>query len=77
MTNRLSFVTENHQLQSADLVQTACACSFPASHEAAMTSKQTALSASSPECASASGTMRTFSHSPDATVAPTDCTLSP
>ena len=77
MTNRLPFVTENHQLQSADLVRTACACSFPASHEAAMTPKQTALSASSTECASASGIMRTFSQTPDATVAPTDCILSP
>ena len=77
MTKRLSFVTENHQLQSADLVRTACACSFPASHEAAMTPKHTDLSASSPKCASVSGTMRTFSRTSDATVAPTDCTLSP
>jgi hypothetical protein len=42
-----------------------------------MTPKQTALSASSPECASAAGIMRTFSHTPDATVPPTDCILSP
>ena len=77
MTKRRSFVTENHQLQSADLVRTACACSFPASHKAAMTPKHTALSTSSPECASVSGTERTFSRTPDATVVPTDCTLSP
>lgn len=77
MTKRLSFVTENHQLQTADLVRTACVCSLPASHEAAMTPKHTALAASSPECASVSGTMRTFSRTPDATVVPTDRTLSP
>ena len=77
MTKRLSFVTENHQLHSADLVQTASACSFPASHQAAMKAKQTALSASSPACASTSGTICTFSHTPDATVAPTDYTPSP
>jgi hypothetical protein len=77
MTNRLSVVTENHQLQSADLVRKTCACSFPASHEAAMTPKHTALAASSPECASVLGTMRTFRRTPDATVAPTDCTHSP
>jgi len=77
MTNRLSLVTENHQLQSADLVRTACACSLPASHEAAMTPKHTALLASSAVHASVSGNMRTFSRTPDATVAPTDCTLSP
>jgi hypothetical protein len=77
MTKRLSFVTENHQLQAADWVRTACAYSFPASHEAAKTPKHTALSASSPERASVSGTMRTFSRTPDSTVAPTDCTLPP
>jgi hypothetical protein len=77
MTNCLSFVAKNHQLQSADLVPTACACSFPASHEAEMTPKHTAVLASPADRTNASGTMRTFSRTPDATVAPTDCTLSP
>ena len=77
MTNRLSLVTEIHQLQSADLVLTACACSLPASHDAATTPKHTALSASLAVHASVSGTIRTFSRTPDATVALTDCTLSP
>ena len=49
MTYRLSPVTENHQLQTADLLLTACAYPFPASLEAAMTPKHKALSASSAE----------------------------
>lgn len=77
MTKRLSFVMENHHLQSADLVRTACACSSSASKEATMTPKQTALSASSADRTRASDTMHNFSNNTDATVAPTDCTLSP
>ena len=77
MTDRLSLVTENYQLQSADLDRTACACSFPVSHEAAVTPKRTALSASSAKRASVSSTIRTFSRPPDATVAPAAYALSP
>jgi hypothetical protein len=77
MTHRLSVVTENDQLHSADLVRTACGCSFPASQKPAMTPKHKASSASPADRTSASGTMHNFSHSTGATVAPTDCTLSP
>ncbi len=77
MTKRLSFVTENHQLQSADLVRAACACSSPALKEAAMKPKHTALSASSAEWSSVSLTMHTVSRPLDATVALTDRTLYP
>ncbi len=76
MTHRRSVITENYQLHSADLARTACACSLPASHEAAKLPENIASSAFSTACASASGTMHNFSHNTDATVAPTDCTLS-
>ena len=77
MTLRLSIARERHRLYPADPVRTSCAHPPSARKTPAIEPNRTALPGSSNETAPVSGTVRTFSRTPDAPVAPTFDALSP
>lgn len=77
MTHRLSDATDHHRLPTADLVTTGCARPPSARNTIALTPNRSAFPGSSSAFVPVSGTMRSFSRTPDAAVAPTVCTLSP
>ena len=77
MTHRLSFVTDNHRLRSADPAKPACAYRSSAHETTAINPIRAAVAASPTATVTASAATQTFRRAPDPAVASTVRALSP